>query len=296
MDTKDARSRVQWVTVNLMLFASVCRGRVSSRVLSAILFALFAAACSSMPTAPTSGPAGAVVATVSQTPPPVPPRLDPLPAPAALGATRFVAFGDSITYGTFSGFDNAFMYADSSQSYPARVQLSLRQIFPAQAAAFIVVNEGRPGERAVDGRQRIQSTITTYRPQGLLLLEGANDLLSGTRPEDAAAAVFGIIQVARVHNVTVLVGLMPQTYAAEYPSGETRPQAAEEIVPFNTALRRLVAGIQNVHIVDLYTAFGRNRSLMGNDGLHPTAAGYEVMASKFVQAIETVFPVRGSVQ
>jgi lysophospholipase L1-like esterase len=56
--------------------------------------------------------------------------------------------------------------------------------------------------------------------------------------------------------------------------------------------------MQNVHIVDLYSQFGtdRSRGLMGADGLHPTEKGYELMAQTFVQAIETVFQVRGSVQ
>jgi lysophospholipase L1-like esterase len=89
---------------------------------------------------------------------------------------------------------------------------------------------------------------------------------------------------------------MPQTYASVYPSGVERPQAADLIVPFNNELRRLTAGMQNVHVVDLYTAFGTNRSLMGADGLHPTEAGYELMAQTFVQAIEKVFQVRGSLQ
>jgi len=165
-----------------------------------------------------------------------------------------------------------------------------------QAAAMTVVNAGVPGESAVQGRSRIASVLTTYDPDGLLLLEGINDMNLGASPSATAAAVVAIVDVARTYNVTVLLGLMPQTYASVYPNGEERPQAADLIVPFNNELRRLTAGMQNVHVVDLYTAFGTNRSLMGADGLHPTEAGYELMAATFVQAIETVFQVRGSLQ
>jgi lysophospholipase L1-like esterase len=228
----------------------------------------------------------------------VPPRLDTLPPPNAVGGTRFVAFGDSITYGTFSSFSDArFLYDAPTHSYPARAELSLRQIFPFQAAALRVINAGVPGEAAFQGRDRIGTVLTTYKPDGLLLLEGINDMNIGRSPAATAAAVVAIVDVARTYNVTVLVGLMPQTYPSIYP-GETQPrsQSAEQIVPFNNELRRLIAGMQNVHVVDLYAAFGTNRSLMGADGLHPTEAGYERMAATFVQAIEKVFQVRGSLQ
>ena len=207
-----------------------------------------------------------------------------------------MAFGDSVTYGTFSGFDGLFLYDAPTHSYPARVELSLRQIYPLQASAFSVINAGFPGERALEGRQRIATVIQQYDPDAVLLLEGINDMTFGAGALEAAAAVMGVIDMARTHKVTVLVGLTPQTYTSVYPNGETRTQASDRIVPFNNELRRLTAGMQNVHLVDLYGRFGDNRSLMGADGLHPTDAGYALMAATFVQAIEAVFPVRGSLQ
>ena len=273
--------------------ASRCKGRLS---FCTALIAVFTLACTTSPTGPTDTSPTPIVATVSQEPPPTPPRVGDLPPPAALGGTKFVAFGDSITYGTFSGFDGAFLYDAPAQSYPARVELSLRQIFPLQAAAFTVINAGFPGERALEGRQRMSTVLAAHKPDGVLLLQGVNDMTFGAGALEAAAAVAGVIDMARTYKVTVLVGLMPQTYVSVYPNGETRTQAADRIVPFNNELRRLTTGMQNVHIVDLYERFGSNRSLMGADGLHPTAAGYELMAATFVQALEAVFPVRGSLQ
>ena len=237
-----------------------------------------------------------MIATVSQEPPPVPPRLGALPPPHAIGATRFVAFGDSITYGSLSSFDGRFVYDSPSHSYPVRLQLALQQTFPGQAPQITVINAGKPGEQASQGRLRIQSVIQTYNPQAVLVLEGINDMTFGLSHNEAAASVLEIVQRARLLHVTVLVGLMPQTYTSTYPNGETRTQASDLIVPFNDEVRRLVRGMQNVYVVDLYSQFGSNRSLIGNDGLHPTEAGYERMASTFAQAIEAVFPVRGSLQ
>jgi lysophospholipase L1-like esterase len=264
------------------------------RALSTFVLAS-AVACSAAPTGPSPLNGGAVVADVAQETPPAPP-LDPLPGPRAIGVTRFVAFGDSITYGTLSGFDPSFLFDDPAGSYVNRAGTTLRQRFSAQSAAITFVNEGVPGEQARQGRQRIQSVILANRPGAILLLEGVNDMTFGFGAQDTALAVTDIIRVALQFNVPVLLGLMPQTYSAVYPNGEIRSQAADKIVAFNQALRSFVAGVPNVHVVDLYAAFGNNRSLIGNDGLHPTSAGYDVMANAFVQAIERAFPVRGSAQ
>jgi lysophospholipase L1-like esterase len=130
-----------------------------------------------------------------------------------------------------------------------------------------------------------------------MLLEGINDMnVNNATPASVAANVLNMVQVARLYNCTVLVATMPQTYESTYPNGEVRTQSADKIVPFNNEVRRLVGGLQNVYIVDIYSAFGNDRSLIGNDGLHPTAAGYQRMAQVFHQRVSEIFPVRGNLQ
>jgi lysophospholipase L1-like esterase len=215
--------------------------------------------------------------------------------PQALGAQRFVAFGDSVTSGTLSSFDGVFLYADEPGSYPRRLNAMLDAY--NRPAPFTVINRGVPGESAHTGSGRLPGVLASDRPQVLLLLEGINDMggggVSATR---TASSVAYMVEVARLHNVTVLVATMPQTYQSVDPQGRVRDNAADAIVPFNNEVRRLVGGRQNVHIVDLYAAFGSDRSLMGGDGLHPSPAGYERMAQAFHAAITTIFPVRGSLQ
>lgn len=269
-------------------------GRLSSRVLL-LSAAVSVAACSSVPTAPSPTSNSYVVAAIPQEGNPPPPS-DPLPSPRGIGITRFVAFGDSITSGVLSGFDPSFLYDDLPGSYPSRLLAVLRRTYPAQAGFITVVNEGIPGERAADGRRRIQTVLARHTPGAVLLLEGINDMSNGASPSQAASSVLDIVRITQQFGVPVLLGLMPQTYATVYPNGETRDHAAANIRPFNDLLRAAVTGVPNVHIVDLYSAFGTNRALMGNDGLHPSPEGYEVMAATFMRAIERAFPVRGSVQ
>jgi lysophospholipase L1-like esterase len=247
------------------------------------------AACSTTPTGPTPAVLAPTIAVLQQEPPPVPPRASVTP-PGALGATKFLAFGDSITYGTLASPDGHFLFDTPFQAYGLRLELALNQYHAPQR--FTVVNAGLPGEWAADGALRIQGQITTHRPQVLLLLEGINDIGGGGQSVTQAAASVGrIINTARLNNVVVLVATMFQTYPREGSDN------AGPLVPaFNTEIRRLATGRQNVYLVDLYAAFGNTRSLIGGDGLHPTEAGYELMATTFLTAIEQAFPVRGSFQ
>ena len=270
--------------------------RPAARILPVLLLA---AACAKTPTSPSAVDRGPLisqaplVSLIPQEPPPVPPR-DAVAPPAALGANRFVAFGDSITYGTLSSFDGLFVYDVPAQSYPVRLRLALNTYHAPQT--FTVVNAGVPGEGALEGARRIQSVITENHPQGLLLLEGINDLANIQSVATTATQLARIIDVARQNNVTVLVATMPQTYEVTFPNGEFRDNAALLVPQYNAEVQRIASSRLNVYVVDLYRAFGTRRDLIGGDGLHPTEAGYQLMATTFLSSIEAVFPVRGSFQ
>ena len=75
----------------------------------------------------------------------MPPRLT-VPQPTAIGLTRFVAFGDSLTWGAQSSFDPRFLYAAANGGYVERLQAGLNAYYTPQR--FIVFNEGDPGELA----------------------------------------------------------------------------------------------------------------------------------------------------
>jgi len=231
----------------------------------------------------------------------VPPR-DPGPIPSSLGATRFLAFGDSITWGSLSAYDASFLYDAGPWAYPPRLKQALDFFHPGPAGqtprTYTVVNAGEPGEWASVGEGRIQSEITAHRPHGLLLLEGINDLANEQSISQTITALGHIINTARANNVTVLIATMFQTYETCVPpeNVECRDNARQLVVPFNDAIRQLATGRQNVYIVDLYAALGTNHAYVGADGLHPNEAGYERIATTFLARIEAVFGIRSSFQ
>jgi lysophospholipase L1-like esterase len=255
----------------------------SSATALLVLMALAAGACTQAPSSPTAPSAVLSRGAAPQAGPTA--AGDTLPQPAALGASRFMAFGDSIT------------------SYPGQLQTQLRSSFPSQNMA--VENRGVPGDEVglALSSGRFARDMATFQPQGLLLLEGINDLNNGASVSTVVNGLAQMVDIARLYNTTVLVTTMFQTCESTDPNtGRVRLNSTEKIVPFNAAIRSLAAGRQNVYVVDVYAAFGNNCGpdggvgLLGGDGLHPTVTGYTVMANAFQNALRARFPVRGSFQ
>ena len=91
-----------------------------------------------------------------------------------------------------------------------------------------------------------------------------------------------MIQHARSAGVqTFLANLLPERL------GTCRGYRAPYIASANDQICALDAS-ENAVLVDLYAAFGADAptTLIGFDGLHPTAAGYELIAQTFFGAIQ----------
>jgi lysophospholipase L1-like esterase len=278
-------------------------GRARSLLAAGALIA--AAACSESPTSPSPASSSPASSSAEAADPNAAASAQDTFPVAGIGATRFVAFGDSITEGIESSFDTAIadfvLTAATPVSYPTQLGNFLNTRFPGQAGQFAVLNHGVGGERASTGAQRLPGVLSSARPQVLLLLEGINDLGAGGAGVSATVDhLRTMVETAQLFNATVLIGNMFQTYRTEQelPDGTTKiRENARQLIPaFNDAIRQMAQGRQNVFIVDINSAFGLNRSLVGGDGLHPTPEGYARIAQAFADALALAFPVRGAFQ
>jgi lysophospholipase L1-like esterase len=213
--------------------------------------------------------------------------------PRAIGVARLVAFGDSITWGAMSAFDASYIYATASGGYVERLEANLNLLHQPQH--FSVFNDGLPGELAMNALMRFRTMLTTRRPEGVLLLEGINDLSNGSSPGTAANALRQMLDAAAQVGVPVAIATMYQTYSVTDPDGHVRDNGAAKVPAFNAEIRRLALGRVNVALVDLEPVM-RDRRNVGADGLHTTDAGFDVMAATFRTVIEAAYPVRGSFQ
>lgn len=207
----------------------------------------------------------------------IPPRL--------LGNARVLAFGDSITSGTLGGgtFTSAAIIGETTSpfAYPIPLEALLRDRYTLQSPAMIVA--ARPGEYAQEGVDRLPLELARYQPDILLLMEGTNELLfQQAGVDDAAVAIRTMVQQAKAFNVRVLLAtVLPQR--AGGARGRDLPAA---FVPVLNARIREIATAENVPLVDTYAPFAADMSLIGEDDLHPTARGFEVLALTFFEAIK----------
>ena len=262
-----------------------------------LTLAVLAAGCSESPTAPTAiaidqrGALSSAAPSVSEATTNSPSTA--INPPRALGVTRLVAFGDSITFGVMSANDGSYLYAAANGGYVEQLEGALNLLHQPQR--FSVINEGLPGELAINALPRFRSMLTTRRPEGVLLLEGINDLSNELGPVTTANALRQMLDAAAQMGIPVAIATMYQTYEATHSDGSFRENGASSVPAFNAAVRALVRGRLNVALVDLEPLM-RDRRFVGGDGLHPTEAGFDVMALAFRTVIEAAYPVRGSFQ
>jgi lysophospholipase L1-like esterase len=207
--------------------------------------------------------------------------------PPRLTATRIVAFGDSLTAGRYADPVSGFMITVSPFAYPELVLPMLRARYRLQS--IDMVNEGQPGERAFEGGdRRFRSTLLQHRPGLVLIMEGTNDLLDTDKERAmtfAIQALTGMIREAKSQNVKVALATIPP----QRPNGTRNRGAVAAVIPgFNDRIRTL-ATAESVALVDVYTAMKDDLSLIGDDDLHPTPRGFEVIAKTFFEAIKAGF-------
>lgn len=203
--------------------------------------------------------------------------------PPQLSVTKFLAFGDSLTEGKLSGSAPLYILVDFPDSYPRILQGLLRARYTAQPT-LTVTNGGKGGEAAVDGVDRLPGLLAVYGPGAVLLMDGANDLNSSLAEErlpPAVEAVREMVGLVRATGATAFLATLPP----QRPGGRNA-KGALFVADYNTQLRS-VATQTGAVLVDVWAAFEGTAStdLVGADGLHLTAAGYQRVGQAFFEAI-----------
>jgi lysophospholipase L1-like esterase len=243
------------------------------------------------------------------------------PAPR-LGVTRILAFGDSITAGvepgdsTTNGRTRAhkLFSLPITQTYPGQLASMLQARYTAQsmvpldwtgaippgcpgppsasapAGAVLIVNAGCQKETAALGQIRLGDYLRVFQPDLLLLLEGTNDITTGTSsgpsPDTIVGYLLNMISEASVTTHVMVGTLLPM--APSYANAGFVDQV-------NARLATVVPG-RGATLVDLNSDIRQNIPLWISsvDGLHPTPAGYQEMAKVWFNAISSAYEVKAS--
>jgi acyl-CoA thioesterase-1 len=184
---------------------------------------------------------------------------------AALAADRplqIVAFGDSLTAGYGLPVDAAF---------PAKLQ----QALAAKGIATEIANAGVSGDTAAGGLARLDWSIPDGT-EAVILELGANDSLRGVDPQLTRGALEAMLERLKARHIPVLVAgmLAPRNMGPEYGA------AFDAIYP---DLAKKYGAILYPFFLDGVAA---DPKLNQRDGLHPTAAGVDVIVAKMLPAVE----------
>jgi len=154
------------------------------------------------------------------------------------------------------------------------------------------INRGIDGQTTPQMLVRLRQDVIDLHPAVLIVLAGTNDVAGVTGPardEDIEANYASIADLARLHQIAVVfASLLPaHDYTQEAKeSFALRPR--ERILALNSWLKAYCAK-NSLRYLDYFSALidqqGKLRRDLSDDGLHPNAAGYKIMASLAEKAI-----------
>lgn len=185
-----------------------------------------------------------------------------LPAPAA-GEQRVVFYGNSIT--------------DAWAPY-----------FPTMFPGRPYIGRGISGQTTPQMLVRLRQDVVALHPAAVVILAGTNDIAGNTGPstlemiEDNLASM---TEIAQANGIRVVLSSVLPVYDYPWKHGV---EPAPKIAALNRWIRDYAASHHAVYL-DYYSALvddrGGMRAGTSRDGVHPTEAGYRIMAPLAERAI-----------
>ncbi len=188
--------------------------------------------------------------------------------PPKTGENRVVFFGDSIT---------DIWHLD--------------EYFPGKP----YVNRGIGGQTTPQMLVRFRQDVIDLQPKVVIILAGTNDIAGNTGPmrlEDIEADYASLADLARANNIKVIYSsVLPVHNYTDRSKDFFAQRSPEKILALNAWLKSYCAAAANgCTYLDYFSAMVDDKGLMkkdlADDGLHPNAAGFKIMAPLAEAAIE----------
>jgi lysophospholipase L1-like esterase len=202
------------------------------------------------------------------------------------GNTYVIAFGDSITRGQGDGVRASHVPPIGEAGYPARLR---------DLAGVPVANFGQLGEQTSSGVRRLPGILTRNPADYVIILEGVNDILP-EREVDTIANLRTMVDDVFSAGAQPILGTLTPTccgHAISAPiarieslNGEIKALATQRAAELTAQNGTEVV----IPVIDFFAAFippttpptpaaiDSSSGLLFEEGLHPTPAGYDVMA------------------
>jgi acyl-CoA thioesterase I len=173
-----------------------------------------------------------------------------------------VVLGDSLSAG---------LGLSASEAFPERLQKALN----SNGIRVEMTNAGVSGDTSSDGRDRLDWSVPDSTDAVIVEL-GANDALRGTNPAVTRSALSDILARLKARGIAVLLCgmLAPPNYGSD----------------FSARFNAIYPDLAKSFGVPLYPFFlqgvAADASLNQADGIHPTAAGVDVIVRNILPTVQ----------
>lgn len=190
---------------------------------------------------------------------------------------------DAVLKASAAGENRVVFLGDSITDY-----WKLADHFPGKG----YINRGIDGQTTSQMLVRFRQDVIDLRPAVLVELAGTNDVAGvtgSTRNEDIEANYASMAELARLHHIRVVfASLLPVNNYSEDAKESFVLRPRERILALNAWLKDYCAQNGLVYL-DYFSAMVDDKGMLKRDlsdeGLHPNAAGYRVMAPLAEKAI-----------
>ena len=170
---------------------------------------------------------------------------------------RIVLIGDSITEG-WSNFDSDFFKRNN------------------------LINRGISGQTSPQMLIRFKQDAIHLDPRLIIINAGTNDIAANTGPSSPEMIIDNITSMAEISmKNSINVALSTILPVEKYEWNENVKDAPSRISKINSVLKKY-CDKNNLIFINYYSAMVNDRkglkSVYGNDGVHPTKEGYDMMA------------------
>ena len=190
------------------------------------------------------------------------PMVPIVPADTADPPIRMVVLGDSLS----AGFGLA-----ANEALPAKLERALK----AKGHNVTIENAGVSGDTAAGGLARLDWSVAEGTDAVILEL-GANDALRGSDPKTTRTSLEAIIRRLQERRIAVLLAgmLAPRNLGQDYATA------------FDAIYPELAAKYDLVLYPFILDGVAGDRALNLPDGIHPTAAGVDIIVSRMLPKAE----------
>jgi lysophospholipase L1-like esterase len=152
------------------------------------------------------------------------------------------------------------------------------------------INRGISGQTTPQMLIRFRPDVIALKPKAVVILAGTNDIAGNTGPmslEEIQGNLMSMTELARANDIkVVLASVMPVSDALK-PQTARRPP--EKIRALNEWIKNYASKTGAVYL-DYYSAMADDKGMLRTeltyDGLHPNAAGYDLIMPLAQKAID----------